>query len=109
MSKGARGEVSLLAVLKGKQVKEATAADGYLAILFEDGDSGLNVYNNCTVREGSLSDMTGAIVVDVGRTGDYLKIAFNTGLYLLVGKRECDYHGPESLVYFAGGNFYVEQ
>ena len=48
----------MLAVLKGKQVKEATTADGcYLAISFNDGDSGLNVY----IPEPRLPDRLGRL------------------------------------------------
>jgi hypothetical protein len=91
-------------------VKKVETAYDYLALVFDDeGDTGINIYNRYTISEGSPYDLTGKTIEDVAKTSEDLKITFSDGTCLLIGMRESDYNGPESLIYFAGDNFYVDQ
>jgi len=98
----------MLSVIKGNAIKEITTADDYLSILFEDVDAGLNVFNNYSIDVGSLQDLVGKRIEDIFETAESIRIMFNNGTCLQIGMRDCDYNGPESLIYFASGNFYVE-
>jgi hypothetical protein len=49
-------------------------------------------------------------IQDVIETNEDLRITFSDGTRLVIGMREDDYNGPESLIYFAGGSlFFVKQ
>jgi hypothetical protein len=101
--------MSLLYVLKGKQVRVVDTANGYLSIIFDDGESGLHVFNTYSTSAASAQDMTGKVVRDIAKTEEHWRMVFQDGTYLKIGMRDCDYDGPESFIYFAGGNFYVNQ
>ena len=101
--------MSLLYVVKGKRVRRVDTANGYLSIFFDDGESGLHIYNTYSTGAGTVQHMTGKVVEDVFSTDDYWRLILADGTYLQIGMRACDYNGPESCIYFAGGNFYVDQ
>ena len=100
----------MLSVLRGMTVKKVETAYDYLTLVFNDeGDTEINIYNRYTISAGSPYDLNGKTIEDVTKTNEDLKITFSDGTCLLIGMRETDYDGPESLIYFAGGNFYVDQ
>jgi len=100
----------LLRVLQGMTVKKVETDNDYLTLLFnDDDDTGIHVYNNYTISEGQAHDLTGKTIKDVAKTKEDLRITFTDGTCLLIGYRESEYTGPESLIYFAGGNCYVDQ
>ena len=101
--------MSLLFAMKGKAIKEIDTANDYLSIGFDDGSSGINIFNDYTTDVSHLSELIGKVVQDISEGGDHWKLIFSDGTYLQIGMRDCDYNGPESSIYFAGGNFYVNQ
>jgi len=101
----------MLSVLKGMTVKEVETVNDYLTLLFnEEGDTGIHVYNNNTINAKSPYDLMEKTIQDVIETNEDLRITFSDGTRLVIGMREDDYNGPESLIYFAGGSlFFVKQ
>ena len=97
----------MLSVIKGKVIKEITTANEYLSIFLDEGDAGLHIFNNYSTDAGSLQDLVGKRIEDVSATGESIKVSFNNGTCLQIGMRDCDYNGPESLIYFTPSGSYV--
>lgn len=94
--------MSRLQSIIGLTVKMAAPVHDYLQILFSDG-SMLNIYNNYKCAGCSVTSIEGGEVISVVEKEREIQLAFKGNGSLSIGMSDCDFNGPEAIVFLRKG------